>query len=59
VVGLNLTAWYFIAGISVVGIAYLLFCLYLTVDMVINMGGERLATYSLVQESILFNSFPA
>jgi hypothetical protein len=32
------------------GILYLVFCLYLTIDMVINMGGERLATFPIVQK---------
>jgi hypothetical protein len=49
VVGLNITAWYFITGIIVVGVAYLLLCLYLIVDMIITMGGERLATFPIVQ----------
>ena len=49
VVGLNITAWYFITGIIVGAIGYLLLCLYLIIDMIINMGGERLATFSIVQ----------
>lgn len=49
VVGLNITAWYFITGIIVVAVAYLLFCLYLIVDLVISMGGDHLATFPFVQ----------
>jgi hypothetical protein len=26
-----------------------MFCLYLTIDMIINMGGERLAAFPIVQ----------
>ena len=49
VIGLNITVWYFVLPISVLGFLYLLFCLYLTIDMIINMGGERLATLPIVR----------
>ena len=49
VVGLNITAWYFITGIIVIAVLYLLLCLYLIIDMIINMGGDRLAAVPIVQ----------
>ena len=50
VIGLNITVWYFVLPISILGFLYLLFCLYLTIDMIINMGGERLATLPIVRK---------
>ena len=38
VLSLEITAWYSIAALVIIGLAYLLFCLYLTIDMIINMG---------------------
>ena len=38
VVGLGFTSWYFIFFIVTVGLLYLLFCLYLIIDMAIHMG---------------------
>ena len=38
VVGLGFTSWYFIVFIVTVGLLYLLFCLYLIIDMAIHMG---------------------
>jgi hypothetical protein len=34
VVGLQITHWAFIAAVVIVGVVYVLFCLYLTIDMV-------------------------
>lgn len=39
VLGLQITAWYSITALVIIGLAYLLFCLYLTIDMVISMEG--------------------
>jgi NRAMP (natural resistance-associated macrophage protein)-like metal ion transporter len=38
VIGLGITAWYFIMFVIFFGAFYLMFCLYLTIDMAINMG---------------------
>lgn len=43
VIGLGITNAFFILFVVVVGIAYLTFCFYLTVDMAINMGSDRVA----------------
>ena len=40
VLGLDITAWYSIMALAIIGLAYLLFCLYLTIDMIINMGAD-------------------
>jgi hypothetical protein len=35
VTGLQITHWAFITAVVLIGVAYVLFCLYLTIDMVI------------------------
>ena len=46
---LGITNAWFILFLVVFGVVYLLFCLYLTVDMVLAMGGAGLASLPLVQ----------
>lgn len=47
--GLGITTWYFITGIVLVGILYLIFCLYLVLDMILHMGGEGLTNLPIIQ----------
>lgn len=42
VIGLGITAWYFIIFIIMVGFLYVVFCLYLILDMAIKMGAVGL-----------------
>ncbi len=48
VIGLGITAWYFILFVITVGVGYLAFCLYLTIDMAINMGAHWIAQLPVI-----------
>ena len=49
-VGTGITAWWFVVLIVLFSVGYLVFCLYLTVDMILNMGcGGRLGHYPVVR----------
>merc|ERR1719336_445587 len=50
VIKINITHPAFILFIVLFGLAYLLFCLYLTIDMMLAMGHARLASLPLVQK---------
>ena len=50
VIDLGITNAAFIIFLVLFGLAYLLFCLYLTIDMMLAMGHARLASLPLVQK---------
>jgi len=50
VIDLGITNVAFILFLVLFGLAYLLFCLYLTIDMMLAMGHARLASFPLVQK---------
>ena len=47
--GIGITNAGFILACIVVGIGYMMICLYLTIDMTLNMGGESLARFAIVR----------
>ena len=44
VLALQITAWYSLIFLTIFGACYLLFCLYLTIDMAIHMGADGILT---------------
>merc|ERR1719495_2933345 len=50
VIDLGITNAAFIIFLVLFGLAYLLFCLYLTIDMMLAMGHARLASFPIVQK---------
>merc|ERR1719427_926721 len=61
VINLNITHPAFIFFIVLMGIIYLLFCLYLVIDMILSMGSSPLASLSIVKKllsvSTMANSY--
>ena len=50
IIGTGITAWWFVLLIAISSVGYLIFCLYLTIDMILNMGcGDRLVHYPIVR----------
>jgi len=50
VIKLNISNPVFILFVTILGIVYLTFCLYLTTDMMLAMGSNKLASFPLVQK---------
>ncbi|ERL93635.1 hypothetical protein D910_10923 [Dendroctonus ponderosae] len=48
--------WLSLTGIGVLGVCYLLFCVYLVVHMSISMGSTRLLQYDLVRKYVIGTS---
>ncbi len=57
--GLGITEWYYITIIAVFAILYLVFCFYLTIDMIIHMGGDQIRGYHLIQNFFSHQGFEA
>jgi len=50
VIDLGITNGAFILFVVLLGVIYLIFCLYLTVDMILNMGGETLVSIPFIRK---------
>jgi len=48
--GLGITAWWFYILVTLVAIAYMLFCLYLTIDMLLSMGSMRVGEFGFTKD---------
>lgn len=48
--------WVSLTGIGILGVCYLLFCVYLVIHMSISMGSTRLMQYDLVRKYIIGSS---
>jgi len=49
-ISLNITNAFFILFCVIFGVGYLLFCLYLTIDMMLNMGSEGLSSIPIIRK---------